>query len=253
MPGRDHLYDLPNDLPVPNDDSACAHLTGMVLPSIPHSSTAKAVKDCDMESEPAAMPPAPDTRLEIQCHPVTGERWRDLEALFGVRGASGGCWCMWWRLARSQYNARKGAGNKRALQERVQRGDVPGLLAYIDGQPVGWCAVEPRHHYPVLERSRILKRVDDQPVWAIVCFFVSRPFRHQGVTTALLQAAITYAEQQGATIIEGYPVEPKTGRTADAFVYTGLASAFLKVGFVEVVRRSETRPIMRYEIDAQGR
>jgi GNAT superfamily N-acetyltransferase len=104
-----------------------------------------------------------------------------------------------------------------------------------------------------LERSRILKRVDDQPVWAIVCFFVSRPFRHQGVTTALLQAAITYAEQQGATIIEGYPVEPKTGRTADAFVYTGLASAFLKVGFVEVVRRSETRPIMRYEIDAQGR
>jgi GNAT superfamily N-acetyltransferase len=102
-----------------------------------------------------------------------------------------------------------------------------------------------------VERSRILKRVDDQSVWAVVCFFVSRPFRRKGVTTALLQAAVAYAKQQGATIVEGYPVEPKAARMADAFVYTGLASAFLKAGFVEVLRRSETRPIMRYTIDAQ--
>jgi GNAT superfamily N-acetyltransferase len=158
---------------------------------------------------------------------------------------------MWWRLTRAQFNAAKGDGNKQALQRLVESGEVPGLLAYVDDQPVGWCAIAPRGHYPVLERSRILKRVDDQPVWSIVCFFVSRPFRSKGVTTALLRAAVAYAKQQGATVVEGYPVEPKAGRTADVFVYTGVASTFLKAGFVEVLRRSETRPIMRYEIDVR--
>jgi GNAT superfamily N-acetyltransferase len=184
----------------------------------------------------------------LQCHPLTPERWWDLEALFGPRGGTGGCWCMWWRLRRAQFNAHKGEGNKQAFQRLVAAGEAPGVLAYVDGQAVGWCAVAPREHYPVLERSHILKRLDAQPVWSVVCFFVKRSYRGQGLTTALLRAAVNYARQQGATIIEGYPVDPKAGRTADVFAYTGLATSFRRAGFVEVLRRSEPRPIMRYVV-----
>ena len=148
----------------------------------------------------------PLTHLEF--HPVTPDRWRDLEKLFGARGACGGCWCMWWRLKRSEFDQKKGAGTRRALKKLIATGQVPGLLAYAEGEPVGWCSVAPRHDFSALERSRILKPVDDQPVWSVVCFFVARPFRRKGVTQQLLTAAIEYAREQGAKIIEGYPVEP---------------------------------------------
>jgi GNAT superfamily N-acetyltransferase len=130
----------------------------------------------------------------------------------------------------------------------VEAGETPGLLAYCDGEPVGWCALAPREAYPRLERSRILKPVDAEPVWSVTCFFVARPFRRRGVTVALLKAAVAYAKAHGARIVEGYPVEPKGTRMPDPFVYTGLASAFRKTGFVEVLRRSQTRPIMRYTV-----
>lgn len=182
----------------------------------------------------------------LEIHPLTPERWQDLEALFGKRGACGGCWCMWWRLPRSQFEQRKGQQNRADFQSIVLSGELPGLLAYKDGQPIAWCALAPRERYPVLERSRTLKRVDDEPVWSITCFFVAKAFRRQGVTLELLRAAVDYARMHGANIVEGYPVEPKQGTTPDAFAWTGLASAFRKAGFVEVLRRSETRPIMRY-------
>lgn len=185
---------------------------------------------------------------DLDFHPVTPERWHDLETLFGPRGACAGCWCMWWRLSRSQFDKQKGQENKQALKTIVNSGDVPGLLAYANGQPVGWCSVAPREEFSALERSRILKRVDDQPVWSIVCFFVAKPFRHKGVTVGLLKAAVEYARQHGARIVEGYPVEPKKTSVPDIFAYTGMVSAFRKAGFVEVLRRSETRPIMRYFI-----
>ena len=188
----------------------------------------------------------PLTHLEF--HPVTPDRWRDLEKLFGERGACAGCWCMWWRLRRSEFDQKKGPGTKRALKKLIAIGQVPGLLAYAEGEPVGWCSVAPRRDFSALERSRILKPVDDQPVWSVVCFFVAKPFRRKGVTYQLLTAAIEYARDKGAKIIEGYPVEPKTGSVPDVFVFTGLASAFRKAGFVQVARRSETRPIMRYTI-----
>jgi GNAT superfamily N-acetyltransferase len=168
--------------------------------------------------------------------------------LFGPRGACGGCWCMYWRLPRTQFTAQKGEGTKRAFQHVVESGEIVGLLAYAKGQPVGWCAIAPRENYPVLERSRILKRVDEAPVWSVVCFFVSKEFRGKGMTTALLRGAVDYARQQGARIIEGYPIEPKNPRIPAAFAWTGLASAFRQAGFVEVLRRSETRPIMRYMV-----
>jgi GNAT superfamily N-acetyltransferase len=153
---------------------------------------------------------------------------------------------MWWKGTRSEFERHKGDANKEALRAIVENGRTPGLLAYIEGTPIAWCAIEPRSAYPTLERSRTLKPVDDQPVWSVTCFFVARPFRRKGLTVALLQNAISYAATQGARIIEGYPVEPRTDRMPDAFAWTGTAAAFRAAGFEEVLRRSETRPIMRY-------
>jgi GNAT superfamily N-acetyltransferase len=180
--------------------------------------------------------------------PLTPERWLDLERLFGSRGACCGCWCMYWRLLNRQFEEQTGDLNRRNLKAIVDSGAIPGILAYSDGIPVGWCSLAPREEFPRLGRSRILKPVDDQPVWSIVCFFVAKGYRRQGLTIQLINNAVNFARSQGARIIEGYPVEPKNGQSPDPFVYTGLASAFKQAGFNEVLRRSETRPIMRYII-----
>jgi GNAT superfamily N-acetyltransferase len=155
---------------------------------------------------------------------------------------------MWWRLKRSEFEKRKGAGNKRAMKAIVRGGEVPGIIAYSGKEPIGWCSVAPRADYSALERSRILKPVDDRPVWSVVCFFVEKAHRGSGVSVELLRAAVAHAKRHGARIVEGYPVEPKQDRMPDAFVWFGLASAFERAGFEEVARRSETRPIMRFHI-----
>jgi GNAT superfamily N-acetyltransferase len=183
--------------------------------------------------------------MRLTFAPLTPDRWPDLEALFGPRGACGGCWCMWWRLPRSQWDRHKGDGNRRALRKLVRSGRTPGILAYDREQPAGWCAVEPRESYPVLDRSRVLARVDDRPVWSITCLFVKRGYRRKGVGTALLKAAVKHARAHGARCVEGYPSEPRSGRLPDAFAFTGTVSGFKKAGFKEVARRSPTRPIMR--------
>lgn len=176
--------------------------------------------------------------------PAGPDRWNDLESLFGARGACGGCWCMTWRLPRAEFNARKGEGNRLALHELVKTGPPPGVLAYADSRPVGWCAVAPRTTYPALDRSRILKRVDGQTVWSISCLFVEKGYRRQGLSTLLIQAAAEFAKSQGAKIVEGYP-QVVEGSLPDAFVWTGLEPSFLKAGFTEVARRSPKRPILR--------
>ncbi len=153
---------------------------------------------------------------------------------------------MWWRLKRAQFNRQKGEGNRKAMKKIVESGEIPGILAYSDGQPIGWCSVAPRERFILLENSRILKRMDNKPVWSVVCFFVAKPFRMKEVTVKLLKAALEFARKKGAKILEGYPVEPKKRKMPDVFLYHGLASAFRKAGFKEVLRRSETRPIMRY-------
>lgn len=177
--------------------------------------------------------------------PLTPARWPDLEKLFGPRGACGGCWCMYWRLRRSLYERKKGAGNKRAFKRIVSSGEVPGLVAYAGREPIAWCALAPRERYPVLDNSRVLARLDSQPVWSVTCFFVAKGWRQHGVTPKLLRAAVKFARRRGARIVEGYPVEPKKGRMADVFVYTGLPGTFTRAGFREVARRSPTRPFMR--------
>lgn len=182
--------------------------------------------------------------MKLTVHPLTPEHWDDFAALFGPRGACAGCWCMWWRLSRPAWEAGKGDGNRAAMRRLLKSGEVPGLLAYEGSAPVGWIALGPRAGYPRLANSRVLAPVDAEPVWSVTCFFVARPHRGKGITTLLLEAAVKHARKAGAKWLEGYPVEPR-GKTADAFVYTGLFSAFEKAGFTEVARRSPTRPILR--------
>jgi GNAT superfamily N-acetyltransferase len=156
---------------------------------------------------------------------------------------------MWWKVKRSEFERQRGPGNKEAMKAIVASGEVPGILAYDDGRPVGWCAVAKREEYPVLDRSRILKRVDETPVYAITCFFVAKGYRQKGMMSKLLAAVISYVKEEGGKVVEGFPVEPRKETMPDTFAWTGFASAFEKAGFVEVLRRSETRPIMRYHIE----
>ncbi len=190
------------------------------------------------------MPDKPLRMLKFQ--PVTVSRWPDLEALFGERGACGGCWCMVWRLRNKDWLAGKGARNKRALKKLVTAGERPGVLGYLGKQPIAWCAVAPRETYSFLERSRVLRHLDDEPVWSISCLFILKSYRRQGISIAMLKAAVEFAASRGARIVEGYPVEPTMERTPDPFVWTGTPSAFRKAGFREILRRSKTRPIMRF-------
>lgn len=186
---------------------------------------------------------------ELSVHPLTIKRWNDFEKLFGKKGACGGCWCMYWRLKRAEFNKFKGEVNKGFMKKRVGENRPPGLLLYADKQLAGWCALAPRNEYPVLNNSRILKAPDDQLVWSIVCFFIDRNFRKSGLTTIFLRYAIEYCKNSGVKIIEGYPIDAKDKKNyPPVFAYTGFASAYIKAGFTEVARRSESRPIMRYYI-----
>jgi GNAT superfamily N-acetyltransferase len=181
--------------------------------------------------------------------PVTRENWDDLEKLFGPHGAYSGCWCMWWRLSRAEFSRQSAEERKAGLKALVDQGQVPGILAYVDDEPIAWVSVAPRETYPSLERSHTLKRVDNQPVWSIVCFYVAKPYRGQGLMVDLLRGAVTYAAQQGAHIVEAYPVDPRNGMVPGGTVgYMGLVSAFRRVGFVEVARPSQRQAVMRYSI-----
>jgi GNAT superfamily N-acetyltransferase len=178
-------------------------------------------------------------------YPLTPGRWQDLVALFGERGACGGCWCMTPRLTRSEYERNKGDKNRRALKKLVDSGRAPGVLGYIGERPVGWCAIEPREAFGSLGRSRLFKPVDDEPVWSIVCLFVDKAERGKGVSRRLIEGAVRHARDHGARIVEAYPVEPKKKPMPPVFAWPGIASVYRQAGFREVARPSETRPIMR--------
>jgi GNAT superfamily N-acetyltransferase len=180
--------------------------------------------------------------------PVTISEWPDMQRLFGPNGADGGCWCMWWRIKRSEFDHNHGEPNRRAMEAIIRSGEVPGLLAYLDTEPIGWCSVASREAFPVLDRSQVLKRVDDQPVWSIVCFYIAPDYRRSGLTRLLIEAAINYARSRGATIVEAYPVDPETSRVDPGQAFTGLIDTFRKAGFKEVARRSKRRAILRYSV-----
>jgi GNAT superfamily N-acetyltransferase len=189
--------------------------------------------------------------------PLTPASWSDLDELFGLPGGSivRGCWCMYYRrsgrssgLSADEHKA----DNKRALCELVDRGAVPGLIGYLGGSPAGWISLGPREDYLKLRRSPIMKPVDETEVWSVVCSYVAKPYRGQGLQHALLAAAIDFARDNGAAVLEAYPVD-KSERSHDDFMFFGSRSLYERAGFTEVVRRSPTRVVMRLEVGGAGR
>lgn len=184
----------------------------------------------------------------MRFEPLTIANWEAFEKLFGHRGACGGCWCMTWRSKRADYESKKGEGNRLAIRELCETEKPLGVLAFDGPEAIGWCSVAPRTDFVRLESTRVLKRVDGEEVWSIVCFYVSPRVRHQGLSRQLIEAAVGYARSMGARIVEGYPIDPRKPRVPDVFAFTGLAAAFVDAGFQEVARNSETRPIMRKSV-----
>ena len=189
----------------------------------------------------------PETRLQFR--PVTPERLADLERFSEEHGKFGYCSCMRWRMTSSEY--RKSSKVERAdnLYARVIKDEVTGILAYDDSQPIGWCSVGPRESYAALERYSALPRFDHESVWSVVCFFVDRGYRRQGMTIGLLNAAVDYAAAEGARVVEGYPVEP----TASSYTYMGSPNTFLQAGFKDVTPSGQKRTVMRRHISASER
>lgn len=153
---------------------------------------------------------------------------------------------MYWRIKRSEFNKGYGEHNKKSMKNIIASGKIPGILAYRGKQPIGWCSIAPREDFAVLDRSATLKKIDDEPVWSIVCFFISRKHRRKKYTSILIKAAIKYARQNGARIIESYPYVPKGKKICRWELYTGIISTFKKLGFEIASQRSKRRPIMRY-------
>lgn len=178
----------------------------------------------------------------IEVRPVDADRWDDLATLFGPSGAYSGCWCMWFRIPSGEFRHNGNAGNRSALASLVRAGEPVGLLGYVDGTPVGWCTVAPRPAYTRILRSPALRPADpaDASVWSVPCFFVRRDHRRGGVAGALLDAAVAHARAQGASALEGYPVDTSAGgRLPAAELYTGTVDLFTRAGFA-VDRRPPT-------------
>jgi GNAT superfamily N-acetyltransferase len=191
--------------------------------------------------------------MTLEVHPLTPDRWDDLAVLFDRPGDARGCWCMYWRVRGSEFDRLWGRGARAAFREVVEAGPPPGLLAYRDGRPVGWCAVAPRETYPRILRSRVVGPVDDQPAcWAVVCFYVERGERRAGVAAVLLDAAVERAAAGGAEAVEGYPKDTGGGRRHANELFVGSVPMFRRAGFEEVGRRAPTRPIMRRVLSGRG-
>jgi GNAT superfamily N-acetyltransferase len=190
---------------------------------------------------------APARRARISVRPLQRDDWPAIEALFGARGACGGCWCLAWRLPHTQWQAQKGAANKRAFARLVTSGEATGCLAFAGGEPVGWCSVGPRAEFRALENKRSLRTDWDERTWSVTCFFIRKDFRARGVSSRLLEAAVRLARERGATRVEGYPVVPSPGfggrKMPAAFAWTGLPQTFERAGFRRLDHAPGARPI----------
>ena len=189
--------------------------------------------------------------MKLTIAPLTPERWPDLEAIFNARGCSIArqCWCMAYRrTGRPELGGRKWSQvNRAAFKRLVDSGNAPGLIGYRGKTPVGWVSLAPREEYLKLKRSPVMKAVDEQPVWSIICFVVPSEYRGQGLAEALLAGAVAYAKEHGARLVEAYPVD-RPGRSKDDAMWFGAKSMYDKAGFAEVARRKPQRPVVRLKL-----
>lgn len=191
-----------------------------------------------------------DFLVELRFEPLTKDNWNKFVELFGVKGACGNCWCMFYRLKKADYIEGKiNDGNKNAMKQLVWSNQPTGLLGFYKDIPIAWCAFAPREDFFKLEKSRIHKRIDDKPVWSVPCTFIAKDFRRHGVSVALLKGLIKYAKENGIKIIEAYPTIPTQEKLPDAFVWAGLYKSFERAGFEIVDDTSKNRPMVRYYVD----
>jgi GNAT superfamily N-acetyltransferase len=182
---------------------------------------------------------------EITIRPASSDTWTGVEALLSQRGPVHGCWCMYFRQTSKENQANWGDSNRRAMKRLVDSGRRPGLVAFRDGRPIGWVSVAPRAEYTRLDRSPVTRQVDEQPVWSLVCLYVSHAHRGTGVARLLVRAAVDYARERGAEFIEAYPVDDTTTSVRADAAYHGVVTLLRSEGFEEVARRRPNRPVMR--------
>ena len=179
-----------------------------------------------------------DFLKQLTFEPLTRSNWNKFVQLFGEKGACGNCWCMYYRLSKSDFQEGKAdKGNKNAMKDLVWADKPAGIIGFYEGQPIAWCAFAPREDFIKLERSRVHKRIDNQAVWSIPCFFIDKHFRRNGVSVALLKGVIEYAKENGIKIIEAYPTTPTQEKLPDSFALIGLYKSFERAGF-EIVDRT---------------
>jgi len=192
--------------------------------------------------------------MPVQVRPATADRWSDLVRVFGRRGEDPSwCWCRLFLGSAISESAASGPrpDNRGALRQEITHAAVPpGLLAYVEDQPVGWTRVGPRSDFPRVSGNRALAQVltEDPGVWWVTCFAVDSRRRRSGVGSALLKAAVEFAGEHGATAVEGHPVDVaalSAARVGGAAIFTGTMAMFCAAGFTEVGRTYPSRPVMR--------
>ncbi len=189
---------------------------------------------------------------KIRCVELEPAHWPSLEALFGPNGACGGCWCMWWRVPRggALWRETMGAPAKRALRRLVTRDEARGVLAFAGDEPVGWCAIGPRSDFPRVERVRALAGAGADGVWSVNCFYVARGWRHRGVASALLDAAVRACRRHGAAVVEGYPGSAggRPATVAGRVAWTGSRAMFEDRGFEPVREDTASKTLVRLRL-----
>lgn len=192
----------------------------------------------------------------VEVHPASPDRFDDVATILGPRDPDApACWCLSYRLPGSEFNALSGAERPARLRRYAEEGTPPGVIAYVDGAPAGWCSVSPRSSHHRLTHSRTIPAIDDVPVWSIVCLVIRPDFRRQGLGHALLAGAIEYARARGAPALEAYPIESGERRISSALAYVGTTSLFEAAGFERAAKTSSTsggreRWLMRLPLDA---
>jgi GNAT superfamily N-acetyltransferase len=190
----------------------------------------------------------PGSTGDVRVLPVTAERLADLERFSTEHGTFRYCSCMRWRLSSTEFRKSSKQDRVAALAGLVDQGVPIGVLAYAGPAPVGWCSIAPRTTYRALERYRGLPRLDDAPVWSVVCFFVDRHHRSRGLAVSMLRGAVRYAREEGAEVVEGYPVSKGA-----LYNYMGTPEVFREAGFDDVTPAGQARTVMRWYATAGGR
>jgi ribosomal protein S18 acetylase RimI-like enzyme len=175
----------------------------------------------------------------IDIRPLGDETWGALAALFREGGDPRWCWCQFWRLRSKDMSGMKVPELRERLHDQARSELAPGLVAFEGDRAVGWVSVAPRDDYQRVVYSKVIPKIDDRPVWSIVCFAVSSTARGRGVAQALLDAAVVFARSRGAEAVEAYPLALEPGATVHPnSVYTGTLAMFERVGFTVVADRA---------------